>query len=102
MRNRDVVELVKLKYTENTLGSLVKEIDTKRKVYANRYKIGMNEFYAAGRNDLKADKAFQLHTFEYLDEEQFIHEGVTYSIFRVDEKGDKLVVYGQTVTADEH
>lgn len=100
MRFNSVIQLISTTYTENELGVQIETDSKPRKVYANRYRVGMQEFFEARRSDLQADRAFELMSMEYQGEGKFMDGDMIFRIYRSDVKGDRTVLYGQAVTAD--
>lgn len=102
MRFNDVIYLLPVSYVENDLGAQEEKEEEPKKVYANKFKIGLQEFFEAKRNDIKPECAFEIMSFEYSDEPKFIYQGKTFDIYRISFNGDRSVLYGKAVIADEN
>jgi SPP1 family predicted phage head-tail adaptor len=100
MRWDSVIYLVTATYTEDKLHQLIKTYD-KRKVFANKFSISKNEFSAAGQLGLKPDVAYQILTREYAGEEFVEVTDLRYHVYRMQENGDKTVLYLQREVADD-
>ena len=99
MRHNKVIYLIS---TTTTLDENFNEVEekTERKVYANPYSVSSSEYYNAAVNDLRPEKAFEIHTFEYNGEELFKFEGKEYNIIRTRSKGEKTIIVGERVAAN--
>lgn len=96
MRSKDVIFLIGESIDYDDLGNPIATKD-ERKVYANRFHVGQNEFYNASQQGLKPEKEFEIYTFEYSGESELKHQGKTYEIIRVAEKGEKTRIVCQKV-----
>ena len=61
-----------------------------REVYANRKSIRQSEFYQAGNIGLKPELMFEVHNFEFNNDEKVKCDGKEYSIIRTYDKGDVI------------
>ena len=59
-----------------------------REVYANRKSIRQSEFYQAGNIGLKPELMFEVHSFEFNNDEKVKFEGQEYSIIRAYDRGE--------------
>lgn len=98
MRFNDVIYLLSEIIEEDALGNQT-EVHAERKVYANEFDVGSAEFYNAAVNGLKASNSWQIHAFEYHDEEQVKHNGERYNIIRTSKRGDMVRLVCEKVTA---
>lgn len=85
---------------EDDIGNSI-EIKVERMVYANEMAVSMNEFYEAGRSGIRAEKQFEIYSFEYDDEPYLKHEDIEYKIIRTPKKGDKLRIICERRGANE-
>ena len=88
MRHKDVIYLISIESTEDDIGNSI-DVEVKRQVFANKFYINQSEFYNAQVTGLKPSQQFEIYSFEYQDESKLEHEGIRYSIIRVEERGDK-------------
>lgn len=94
MRHNDVIYLVGVTVTYDSLGNPIKK-PTKRMVYANRFSINSSEFYDASRQGLKPEKDFEIYSFEYEGEETFNYDEKEYTIIRTQQRGEKIRLIGE-------
>lgn len=89
---KDVIQLVR--YTV-TLDKLMQEIrvSTEKQVFANKRSVSQSEFFNGGQRGLRPQYQFEIRLSEYSGESELIFEGVTYSIYRVYEKGENIELY---------
>jgi hypothetical protein len=99
MRFDAVIFLVKEVYSQDDIGNS-KTSQEKRKAFANRFAISRSEFTAAGEQGLRPDFAFQINTVDYAGEEKAIYLGNTYTIYRVQESGDRTTLYLTSKVSD--
>ncbi len=59
-----------------------------REVFANRKAIRQSEFYQAGNIGLKPELMFEVHSFEFDNDEKVRYNGTDYSIIRTYDKGE--------------
>lgn len=59
-----------------------------REVYANRKSIRQSEFYQAGNIGLKPELMFEVHNFEFNNDEKVRYNGKEYFIIRTYDKGE--------------
>lgn len=100
MRYNDVIELLSVTIVEDELGNQIEQ-EIPRQVFANEFGIGSSEFYEAGMQGLKPEKAFELYAFEYQDEPKFKHNGIEYRIIRTQTKGEKIRLTGERVIGND-
>lgn len=95
---KDVIELITVDTTENTIGDSV-ENKTYRQVYANKKAVRQSEYYQAMNNGLKPKLMFVIRSIEYSNEESLRYNGKEYSIIRTYDKGEKieLTCQGQVI-----
>lgn len=96
MRHKEIIELVKVTTEQDNIGNEI-ETEKRRKVYANQFAVSSAEFYDAGVSDLKPEKSFRIHTFEYEDEEALYFKDIKYKIIRTSEVGDKVTLVCERV-----
>lgn len=59
-----------------------------REVFANKKSVKQSEFYQAANVGLKPELVFEVHSFEFNNDEKVKYNGKEYSIVRVYENGD--------------
>lgn len=96
MRHKEIIYLVSITTKQDDIGN-EDEIENTRKVYANQFAVSSAEFYSAGVGNLKPEKSFQIHTFEYEGEEALYFNDVKYKIIRTTERGDKTTLVCERV-----
>lgn len=84
----DVVDLITVSHSKDA-NVFVNE--TVRTVYANKKSVMRNEFYQAIANGLKPTVTFEIHSFEYEDEQKLRHDGKDYLIIRTFSKDDDML-----------
>jgi len=89
MRHHSVIYLIRITMGEDEIGNPTEKKD-ERMVYANEMSVSMNEFYEAGRSGIRAEKQFEIYSFEYDDEPYLKHEGIEYKVIRTPKRGDKI------------
>ena len=99
MRYDEVLTLIGISYTQDELLQPVENY-TKRKVYANAFTVGRDEFSMAGQVGLRADLAFQVNSIDYSGEEAVEHSGQLYKVYRVAVSGDRTTIYLQKDLTD--
>lgn len=99
MRHRDVIYLISVEIIEDDLGNQIKQ-ETARLVFANEWNLTAAEFYQAGNQGLKPEKAFEIYTLDYQNEEELGYEGMTYTIIRTQNRGDKTIITAQRKIGD--
>lgn len=82
----DLIALVKVEHQES---AILQERCTK--IYANKLSVTRSEFYQAIANDLKPEVTFEIHEFEYCNEQKLIHEGKAYLIIRTFSKNNDIL-----------
>ncbi|MBE6068844.1 MAG: phage head-tail adapter protein [Clostridium lundense] len=78
------------------LGNLVETIEygepiqsmVWREVFANKKSVRQSEFYQAANVGLKPEIIFEVHSFEFSNDEKVRYKGKEYSIIRAYEKGE--------------
>ena len=100
MRHNQIIKLINVIVTEDAIGNQIAST-TERAVYANEYYVSQSEFYNAAVADLKAEKQFEMYSYEYQDEPKLEHDGVTYNIIRTEKRGDKIRLTCERIIADE-
>ncbi|MFI8716146.1 phage head closure protein [Brevibacillus brevis] len=84
-------ELVELITVLQSNGATASVSETTRSVYANQKSVSRTEFYQAIANNLKPTVVFEVHSFEYENEQKLRHNGKEYLILRTYSKGDELI-----------
>lgn len=91
-------ELIELGNLEETIvkGEPIKSIEW-REVYANLLDDNRSEFYQAANVGLKPELTFEVHDFEFDNDEYVRYKGKEFTIIRAPKRGDKreLVVTGR-------
>lgn len=99
MRHHDVIDLISVTIIEDELGNQIEQ-EVSRQVFANQFGISTTEFYEAGAQGLKPEKAFELYAFEYQNEPKFKHNNIEYKIIRTQTRGEKIRLTGEKVIGD--
>jgi SPP1 family predicted phage head-tail adaptor len=86
---RDVVDLLSVTTTENSIGDTI-ETETPRQVFANKKSIRQSEFYQAAMTDLRPELMFEVRTIEYDDEPKLAYNGKKYNIIRTYSKNGEI------------
>jgi SPP1 family predicted phage head-tail adaptor len=86
---RDVVDLLSVTTTENSIGDTI-ETETPRQVFANKKSIRQSEFYQAAMTDLRPELMFEVRTIEYDDEPKLKYDSKTYNIIRTYSKNGEI------------
>lgn len=94
MKFDEVLTLLRPAYAKDELLQPVKTY-TSRKVYANSFTIGKQEFSLAGQVGLRADLAFQINSIDYFGEELVEYNGERYKVYRPAVSGDRTTLYLQ-------
>ena len=69
----------------------VEVLETTRTILANKRSVTRSEFYQAIANDLKPTVTFEVHAFEYENEQKLRHDGKEYLIIRTYDRGDGIM-----------
>lgn len=91
MRFDTVISLIAETYAADSIGQQV-ATQTTRTVYANEFTVGASEFYDAGANGMKADRAYQIRSCDYADEKLMSVGGVEYTIIRTSRRGEWITL----------
>lgn len=100
MRHHDIIDLISVTIVEDELGNQIEQ-ESSRQVFANQFEISTSEYYQAASQGLKAEKRFEIYTFEYQNESKFRYEGIEYQIIRTQIKGEKIRLTGEKVIGNE-
>lgn len=93
---KEIVELVSITKTENSMGDVL-DVKTTRQVFANKKSVRASEFYQAMSTGLRPELMFEIRSVEYQEEPKLIYNGKEYNIIRVyDKNGEitELIVQG--------
>lgn len=82
----DVIELGNL--TETLVKGEPIQSMVWNQVYANKKSVRQSEFYQAANAGLKPELVFEVHSFEFNNEEKIKYNGKEYSIIRTYENGE--------------
>lgn len=74
--------------TETTVHGEVIQSFEYREVFANKKSVRQSEFYQAASVGLKPELVFEIHSFEFNNDEKVRCNGKEYSIIRAYEKGE--------------
>src|SRR5690606_2053210 len=99
MRHDQVIYLLSVTVEEDEIGNQV-EIVTERMVFANELAVTSEEFYNAAAGGLRPTKRFEIHSFEYQDEDRLKHDGIVYRVIRTEKRGEKTRITCERVAAD--
>ena len=86
---RDIIKLIGVTYTQNTIGDTI-SIPTERQVYANKKSIKQSEFYQAAAVGLKPELMFEVRSIEYQGEKKLSHNNTEYHILRTYSKNGEI------------
>ncbi len=85
----DVIELISITYTENDMGDIIEQ-ENSRQVFANKKSIRQNEFYQAAASGLKPEIMFEIRSIEYNGEKKLIYNNKEYVIIRTYDKNNEI------------
>lgn len=100
MRYNDVIYLCEVEELRNTDGTSKETIIDERMVFANRYTVRSSEHYIvterfnASIHSNRDTKSFMIRNLEYNNEPYFKFNNTYYTITRVDDKGNDLILVG--------
>jgi len=86
---RDVIKLISVTTTENSLGDVI-ETPIEREVFADKQSIRQSEFYQAAATGLRPELMFVIRTIEYNGETKLKYNGKEYTIIRTYDKDGEL------------
>jgi len=78
---RDVLHLVTITFSTNTLGDITESL-SESLVYCNKKSIRQSEFYQAQAKGLKPEIMFEIRSTEYADQERLKFDCKYYNIIR--------------------
>lgn len=87
---KEVIELGKV--TEDIVHGEPVQTLVYKEVYANKKSVRYNEFYQAAMTGLKPELVFEVHSFEYDNEDKVRYNNKEYSIIRTYEKGEVIEI----------
>ncbi len=90
MRWGDVINLIVLTYTQNSLGDAV-ETKTSRQVFCNKKSIRQSEFWQAQASGLKPEIMFEMREIDYANEQKLSCDSVEYNIIRTYSKNGEIL-----------
>jgi SPP1 family predicted phage head-tail adaptor len=90
MRWSDIIKLVDVSYSENSLGDIT-ETKTERQVYANKSSVKRSEFYQAAATGLKPETVFEIRLIDYEGETKLTYEGDEYNVIRTYSKDGEII-----------
>lgn len=73
--------LISKTFSEDEIGNQI-PMETQNKILCSEVSVGRNEFYNAALSNLKPEKIFIIHRFEYNEEREVIYKGHRYSVIR--------------------
>ncbi len=76
------IQLIEHTVLTDALGQQAR-VPAYREVFAEEMPVRMSEFFAAGQQGIKPQRAFRVWEEEYASEQHLQHEGVSYRIYRV-------------------
>lgn len=76
------ISLISVTNGEDEAGYPIDPVENKREVLANKLNVTRQEFYAASQSDMRADAIFEVHAFEYENEQYLEHDGKRYEVIR--------------------
>lgn len=94
MRYDNLITLHTVTYKDDSIGNQL-EVLTNRDIFANKFTISRDEVLNAAKVDLKPAVAFQVHTLDYLGESTFDYNGTRYEVYRTNDAGENVTLYGQ-------
>ena len=86
----DVINLISLTLTQNSLGDTV-EIKTPRQVFCNKKSIRQSEFWQAQASGLKPEIMFEMREIDYANEQKLSYDSVEYNIIRTYSKNGEIL-----------
>jgi SPP1 family predicted phage head-tail adaptor len=90
MRWGDVINLIAITYSENSIGDIT-ETQTSRQIFANKKSIRQSEFYQAQAHGLKPEAMFEIRAIDYADETKLSFESLDYNIIRTYSKNGEIL-----------
>lgn len=90
MRWSDVLELIGITYTINSMGNSVPTKE-KKPVYCNRKSIRQSEYYQAMAQNLKLEEMFEIRAFDYDNETELEYGGQEFDIVRTYTKNGEIM-----------
>jgi len=87
---RDVINLISITATENSMGDII-ETPVKREVFADKQSIRQSEFYQAAATGLRPELMFVIRAIDYEQEPKLEYNNKTYNIIRTYEKDGELI-----------
>lgn len=80
MYNHELI-LIHHTFVKDEIGNQI-PTETRKSILCKVSSVGRNEFYNAAVNELKPEKVFVIHRYEYEDENLVEFEGKQYSVIR--------------------
>lgn len=90
MNNSYKIGLVSKQFNPDPIGNMI-ETETIEYVFAEVSNVSAKEFFESGQNGLKADLKFTIRGFEYSEQNEIIHNGTKYSVYRFYRRNDGFV-----------
>jgi SPP1 family predicted phage head-tail adaptor len=87
----EVITLVKLTNSRDSVYGGVEQASTQRTVFANRLSVGRTEFYMAMQTGFRPEVIFEIRAVDYDYDAQVIHNGRTYDIIRAYSKNNEVL-----------
>lgn len=84
----DVIELVSVASGVDDDGFPVDDVESKRKVFANRKSVKSSEYYAAMQSGIELSYIFEIRSVDYEGEEKLKYSGEDYEVERSYEQGE--------------
>lgn len=99
MRFSECAFLITQEYTEDDIGQDI-PADKKRRVFANPFSVGTEEYYAAAQAGLRPDCELQMRTDEYNGEKFLEYKEDRYKVERTREGGEYIRLICRQVSSD--
>lgn len=90
MRWSDVIKLIAVDHSENSLGDIT-ETKVERQVFANKVSVKRYEFYQAQAVGLKPETIFQVRLIDYDGETKLSYNLEEYNVIRTFSKDGEII-----------
>lgn len=89
MLYKDIIKLISITYTENSIGDIIEQ-KVKRDVFANKKSVRQSEFYQSMATGLRPEIMFEVRSVEYANEKKLEFNNKEYSIIREYSKNGEI------------
>lgn len=87
----DIIQLVAISVEKDSLKQQIEVRTPQAEIFAEKNSVSQTEFFSAGQSDLKPQLMFKVWNVEYNNEQELIHDGQTYVIYRTYLRSDEKV-----------